>query len=176
VPDSNSSEPGVRTKEELLEVLTFLFLIVPSMALSFYAIRQGIIGFVLTAVATILRDLALVSLILYFLWRNREDVSRIGWTLRGAGREAAIGLGLSVALFYVAGIVELAFRRAGLSAPATPTPAFLSVRGGPEVVLAFRGRGDDLPRVSHPSFPKRHREHTGGPFAVRRNFRAWARL
>ncbi len=134
-PESNSSEAS-GTKGQLLEVLTFLFLIVPSMALSFYAVRQGRISFVLTAVATILRDLALVSLILYFLWRNRERVARIGWTARGAGREAALGLALSVILFYAAGIVELAFRRAGLSAPSTPTPGFLTVRGGLETALA----------------------------------------
>lgn len=47
-------------------MLVFLFLIVPSMLLSFFAVRQGNLGFVLTA------------LIAFFLWHNREPVSRIG--------------------------------------------------------------------------------------------------
>jgi hypothetical protein len=57
-------------KEQCVELLVFLFLIVPSMVLSFFAVKQGSLGFVLVAVATICRDLGLVSLILFFMWRN----------------------------------------------------------------------------------------------------------
>jgi hypothetical protein len=46
-------------KEVALEVLVFLFLIVPSMALSFFVTRQGKVNFVFVSVSTILRDLAL---------------------------------------------------------------------------------------------------------------------
>jgi hypothetical protein len=73
----NSQRPD--RKEQVLEISAFLFLIVPSMALSFFAIKQGRLSFSLSAVATILRDLSLVSLILFFLWRNREPVRLIGW-------------------------------------------------------------------------------------------------
>ena len=55
-----------RWPEPLVEVSVFLFLIVPSMVLSFFAVKQGTLSFVLVAFATILRDLALVSLILFF--------------------------------------------------------------------------------------------------------------
>ena len=65
-------------KEQFLELSAFLFLIVPSMALSFFAIKQGSLSFSLSAVATIFRDLSLVSLILFFLWRNRESLRTIG--------------------------------------------------------------------------------------------------
>ena len=75
---SNSSKPSspgekyrpVGQKEQFWEVLVFLFLIVPSMALSFFVLRQGTLGFVFTAFVVMLRDLAMVSLILFFLWRN----------------------------------------------------------------------------------------------------------
>lgn len=39
-------------------------------------------SFVVTAVAIILRDLALVSLTLLFLWRNGGPVKLVGWTFR----------------------------------------------------------------------------------------------
>lgn len=52
-------------KEQAAEVSVFLFLIIPSMALSFLAIKQGSMNFVLVAISVILRDLALVSLILF---------------------------------------------------------------------------------------------------------------
>ena len=57
-------------KVEIFEVSVFLFLIVPSMLLSFFAVRPGSLSFMLVASGTILRDLALVSLILFFLWRK----------------------------------------------------------------------------------------------------------
>ena len=52
-------------KEAILEVLVFLFLIVPSMVLSFFVTRQGKLNFVFVSISTILRDLALVCLILF---------------------------------------------------------------------------------------------------------------
>jgi len=71
--DSNERDPvweynlGSDKKARLYEVSVFLFLIVPSMALSFFAVKQGDLSFELVAWATILRDAALVCLILYFL-------------------------------------------------------------------------------------------------------------
>lgn len=84
----------------------FLFLIVPSMAISFFAIKRGSVGFVLAANATILRDLALVALIVFFLWRNNEPLEQIGWKRRGAGKEIAVGVALFVPVFLGAGLIE----------------------------------------------------------------------
>jgi membrane protease YdiL (CAAX protease family) len=124
-------------KHQLFELLVFLFLIVPSMALSFYAIKQGSLSFVLTANATILRDLALVALIVFFLWRNGEPLRQIGWTLRGAGKEMAIGAALFIPVFLGAGVVERIAHQAGLSTPSTPLPSFLKAAGWQEFVLAI---------------------------------------
>src|SRR5574341_829561 len=88
--DSGSLPPSSR--EQMLEVLVFLLLIVPSMILSFFAVRQGSLGFSLTAVATILRDLALVSLILFFLWRNGEPLRCIGWTVQRYWKDIGLGI------------------------------------------------------------------------------------
>lgn len=124
--------------EQFLEISVFLFLIVPSMALSFFASDQeGSLSFSLSAVATILRDLALVSLILFFLWRNREPVLSLGWDLRNFWKEFLLGVILFFPFFYISGRLENALHAAGLSLPSTPAPAFLSPRGPVEILLAI---------------------------------------
>jgi CAAX protease family protein len=123
-------------KEQAVEVAVFLFLIVPSMVLSLFAVRQGGLSFVLAAVATIFRDLGLVSLILFFLRRNGENVERVGWSLRRAGREAALGVALFVPFVFGATLLERGLLRVGLSRPATPLPSFLQARSAAELLLA----------------------------------------
>jgi membrane protease YdiL (CAAX protease family) len=123
-------------KKQAIEVAVFLFLIVPSMVLSLFVVRRGNLSFVFTAVATIFRDLALVSLILFFLWRNGENVDRIGWSFRRAGREMALGAALFIPFVFGAALLERGLLRLGLSRPATPTPSFLAASGGAEFLLA----------------------------------------
>jgi hypothetical protein len=131
-----AAEAPPRVKEQAIEVAIFLFLIVPSMILSLFVARQGNLSFVVLAVATIFRDLGLVSLILFFLWRNGENVERIGWNLRRAGREVALGAALFVSFAVGAALLERGLLRAGLSRPATPLPSFLEARGDAEFLLA----------------------------------------
>jgi uncharacterized protein len=123
-------------KIQAWEVAVFLLLIVPSMALSLFVIRQGQLSFVLTATAIILRDLGLVGLILFFLWRNGESVSRTGWTWRHPARELILGVLCFVPVFLGAALLERALLRAGLSPPATPLPSFLKEQGPAEALLA----------------------------------------
>jgi membrane protease YdiL (CAAX protease family) len=124
-------------KEQLAEVSVFLFLIVPSMALSFFTIRQGGLNFPFVAISTILRDLALVSLILFFIWRNHEPVTWIGWTLKSSRKEISIGILLFIPFAFGTGLLEKALQAAGLSVPSTPLPSFLAARGIAEFLLAF---------------------------------------
>jgi membrane protease YdiL (CAAX protease family) len=139
-PNENKAETGtsiqVSRREQALEVSVFLFLIVPSMVLSFFAVKQGTLGFALTAVATIMRDLGLLSLILFLIWRNREPIGQIGWTLGNGWRDIPLGIMLSIPVFYGAILLEGALQDLGFSVPATPTPSFLAVKGMAEVVLA----------------------------------------
>jgi hypothetical protein len=119
-------------KEQGLEVAVFLFLIVPSMVLSFFVIRQGSLGFVFTASSVILRDLAMVSLILFFLWRNGEPLERLGWNFKNGWKDVALGIALFLPMFFAAGLLDHALQAAGFSAPATPMPSFLEARGRAE--------------------------------------------
>ena len=123
-------------KEQAVEVAVFLFLIAPFMVLSLFVVRRGNLSFVLAAVATIFRDLGLVSLILFFLWRNGENVERIGWSFRRAGREAALGASLFIPFVFGAPLLDRILLRLGLSRPATPTPSFLAASGAAEFLLA----------------------------------------
>jgi membrane protease YdiL (CAAX protease family) len=123
-------------REQRFEVSVFLFLIVPSMALTFFVVRRGNVSFVIAAVASILRDLGLVSLILFFLWHNDEPLGRIGWTWNRVREDVALGVLLFVPTFFGAGLLENALRVAGFSAPSTPLPSFLTAKGPWEIVLA----------------------------------------
>ena len=130
------SEGESRGTGPRLELSVFLFLIVPSMVLSFFAVKQGSLSFVLVAIATIFRDLALVSLILFFLWRNGEPVGNLGWTFRNIRNEIVLGLGLYVPLFFATGLFENALRAAGFSFPSTPLPSFIMAGGSAQSFLA----------------------------------------
>jgi membrane protease YdiL (CAAX protease family) len=135
---ANVPRPPARPprKEAFLEVSVFLFLIAPSMVLSYFVSRQGTASFVFLAVSTIFRDLSLVSLILFFLWRNGEPVRVIGWRSRHLERNIFLGVLLYFPLVFVIGLAEQLLRAAGLSAPSEPAPALFSVQGRAEVVLA----------------------------------------
>jgi len=138
--DSNGSiqvTTAQSRREQTWEVLVFLSLIMPSMALSFLAIRQGTLGFTVSATAIILRDLSLVALIAFFLWRNGEPASRIGWTMpRKLGTDILLGALLFVFVLVSSSFVELAAKAAGLSSPSTSLPGFLSAKGQGQLVLA----------------------------------------
>jgi membrane protease YdiL (CAAX protease family) len=89
------------------------------------------------AFSTILRDLALVSLVLFFIWRNGEPLQRIGWTSKNLRKEIGLGIGLYVPFFFAAGLFEKALQTAGFSVPSTPLPSFMSARGSIEFLLAL---------------------------------------
>jgi len=128
--------PSIK-KVHLAEVSVFLFLIAPSLVFSFFVVRQGGLGFVLTAFATILRDLGLVCLIVYFVWRNGEPVVDIGWTPQNWFCEVILGMLLFVPFFYGAAAVGNGLRYIGLSSPKTPLPALVPGRSVSQSVLAF---------------------------------------
>jgi len=134
--DSNAISKG-NWKEQLAEVSVFLFLIIPSMALSFFAIKQGSLNFVLVAISVILRDLALVSLILLFIWRNNEPATLIGWTLKNSRKEIFLGIMLFIPFSLATGLLEKGLQAIGLSVPSTPLPSFLAARGMVEFLLAL---------------------------------------
>ena len=121
----------------VLELCVFLFLIVPSMVLSFFAAGAGKISFVLLAISTIFRDLALVSLILFLAWRDKEPVSRLGLSAKNLDSDILLGFVLYIPFLFVIGLVTQLLTAIGLSSSSSePGPSFFHVGGRWEVALA----------------------------------------
>jgi membrane protease YdiL (CAAX protease family) len=136
-PPATSGFQAAGRRGDLVELGVFLFLIVPSTALSFFIpAQQEQLGFALTAVATILRDLALVALILFFLWRAGEAPHALGWTTRHLFREMALGVALFVPLFIGARWLEAMLLQLGLTAPSSPPSSLVPPRGAADLLLA----------------------------------------
>lgn len=131
----NREPPEV--KERIVEVGVFLFLIVPSMLLAYFTNQETTLGFVFVATSTILRDLALVSLILFFLWRDHEPMSDIGWSFQHVWREIGIGIVLFVPTFVFASILQPLLARIGLTSPPSSATSFLQPTNLPQVALAL---------------------------------------
>lgn len=135
-PDAREQSPQLSRREQIIEVLVFLLLIVPSMALSFFAIKQGSVGFTLTAVATILRDAALVSLILFFLWRNGESIKTIGWKPKRWWLDILLGILVFPVMFFGAVWLERLLVLIGFTVPSTPTPSLQPKMDAIHLILA----------------------------------------
>lgn len=124
-------------KEQLFEVSAFLFLILPSLIMSFFIIKQGKMGFVLLSLSVILRDLSLLLLIFFFIWRNAEPLSAIGWTRRYFWREAGAGIWLYIPVIVIATLIESMLVKAGLSGPPSSLPALTEEKGIAQFILGF---------------------------------------
>jgi membrane protease YdiL (CAAX protease family) len=123
LPEGASEHPFTR-KEQLLEVAVFLFLIGPSLVYSFLPSDSGgTVSFDFTAVATILRDLSLLALIFFFLWRNRESIRGIGWTLRHSIRDFLLGVVLFVPVFFGTNLLDSFLTSIGFSSPSSSGPS-----------------------------------------------------
>jgi len=123
-------------KIQAIEVGVFLFLIVPSVGLSFLAVNPESLTFPVLAFASMLKDLALLSLVLYLVWRNGESFSSIGCTRHKARWEIALGIALFLPLIYGIGLLERLLRKAGLSFMQAP-PSYLVPAGTWEIILAL---------------------------------------
>jgi membrane protease YdiL (CAAX protease family) len=130
-------DPPEERRVRGIEFLVFLFLIVPSMLLSFFITRQRELGFPLVATGTILRDLALVALVLFFIWRNRERLASIGVTLKNGWEDVLLGIGLFIPVFFSAGVLQFALKSLGFSSAAMKLPKFLTPHGPFEYALAL---------------------------------------
>jgi membrane protease YdiL (CAAX protease family) len=127
------ARPRVGYLYQLAEVAVFLSLIVPSTILAQFAYQQERATFPLVAWATILRDLALVALIVFFLWRNREGPRAIGWRFRWV--DLLIGIVLFFPVAYFASLLEVALHGEGFTIPTRP-PTFLMPKTTADFVLA----------------------------------------
>jgi membrane protease YdiL (CAAX protease family) len=120
----------------LAEVVVFLFLIVPSVLLSSFALRVVSFTFPVVAISTILQDTALLLLVFFFIWRNDEPFSAVGWALGDGWKEVMWGMGLFVPMVFLIYLLEFLLRSAGLSVPEAP-PSYLTPSGTLEMALAM---------------------------------------
>ncbi len=122
----------------LAELSVFLFLIVPSMALSLFLVQRpsSQTGFTLLAITIMLRDLGLLALVLYFLWRNGESIKRIGWCTASLGRELLLGILLFIPFFYFCGWIESLLVELGVAQTPASAKAFLEPHGVGQIALS----------------------------------------
>jgi membrane protease YdiL (CAAX protease family) len=123
------------TKVKWVELGVFLFLIVPPMLTSLFLTSYGDLRFTPVAVSSILSDLALMSLVFYFLWRNGESLGQIGWKSTNAVRDIGWGVVLYFPILFGIGYLENLLRSAGFSAHKS-LPSFLTAHGPGKIVLA----------------------------------------
>lgn len=128
------SEPPNR-RVQAIELMVFLFLIVPALSTSFLISSQSEMNFMPSAIYAILNDLGLVSLVFYFIWRNSESPRRIGWTADKWSWEVLWGLVLFLPVMLGANLLESSLHTMGFSAP-TRLPSFLAASGHADIVLA----------------------------------------
>ena len=136
-PEENRPPPPFGSREQAIELGVFLFLIAPSLALSFVAGGEARVGFPVLAIATILRDLSLVGLVLFFLWRNGEPPSRIGLRRGRGAREVVIGIWLFPALLAALALLDSLLRLLGVSPPSIPLPELSATRNALHLILAI---------------------------------------
>ncbi len=137
IQDDVAEAPCAPSRKAIaLEVCVFLFLIVPSMVLSFFVGGEDKTGFVLLALSAISRDLALLSLVLFFAWRNHEPVSRLGLTSKDLDRNILLGFALYIPFLFVIGLITRLLTALGLSQSSEPGPSYFRVGGHGELVLA----------------------------------------
>lgn len=123
-------------KARLVEVVVFLFLIVPSMVFSSFTMQRETPTFSYVAIAGILQDLALLSLVLFFVWRNGESPKSIGLTTQSVRREIFMGIGLFFPYFLGIGLTKYSLRSLGLPVPEEP-PSYMVPSGQAEFLLAI---------------------------------------
>ena len=133
---SVSRPPATARRVQAIELFVFLLILLPLMALSAVASRPEGLGFTTVAIAVIAHDLALLSLVLFFVWRNGEGFGVLGWSRAHMARETGIGLALFLPVFFAVAGLERLLRYAGLSAPEA-LPAYLVPAPGMEYLLAL---------------------------------------
>jgi len=100
---------------------------VPSMIISFFTLEGGNPHFPILSCSLIFNDLAYISLIAFFLWRNGEPFTNIGCKFDGMKKEAALGVGLFLPLMVCVWLIEKGFKHLGLSSHMNHLPKFLAL-------------------------------------------------
>ena len=122
-------------KVQLIEVSVFLCLILPAIALSLLDVEQRALTFPIVATVTIVHNLTLLGLVLFFIWRNGESFESLGLTFPNGGREIAIGIGLFFPFVFGISLFETLLHEVGFTLPDAP-PRYLIPSGSAQYLLA----------------------------------------
>ncbi|MGE0079887.1 MAG: lysostaphin resistance A-like protein [Thiohalomonadaceae bacterium] len=121
------------TQRWLAQVLLLLVLVLPSLGLS--PLLADDIGFPVIAASVMVRDLALLGLVAYFVWSEGEGAQAIGWRPAGFDREAALGALLFLPVLTGLALLQWLLGALG-SPPPVPPPAAMIPEGAGQWVLA----------------------------------------
>lgn len=123
-----------RLRRHQLELAVFLLLVVPAIAIAQVAsVSQQ--PFLMTTIATLVHDVALSALVVFFVWSDGEPFSSIGWTRRRVGREAALGASLYLPMLGLVVVLGMLLGELGLVARDAPPPALTPITPA-QIVLA----------------------------------------
>jgi membrane protease YdiL (CAAX protease family) len=129
---------GKLTKRgQVIEILIFISLILPAIILSSFQDSEVEADFIRVSISTIFKDISLVALILFFIWRNKEPVQSIGWSFKNGWIEIGLGLLLFFPMIYAAGFLENILFRRDITSPAAEIPDYLLPVGWGERTLAI---------------------------------------
>jgi len=116
-----------------LELAIFLLLLVPPIIVGWFT-GTATLSFAMSSVATILHDLGLTALAMYFVWTSGQPLSAMGVTRRHVGREIALGAALYVPMLFVLLCVQIVLRAFGVGSISLPEA--MLPRSSSELVLA----------------------------------------
>jgi len=138
-PDRDQLAPtALSAREQTIELLVVLLLIVPGTLLAFLV--RGAAGtpvpFTLQAVATMSRDLALLALVWLLVRRGGQTGLALGWSRERLGTEVGVGVLLFPAMFVVGIVVEQLALALGASGPSAVQPSLVPAPSAGQVVLA----------------------------------------
>lgn len=135
-PDHARGQTRPSWRMQLLEVLLFLVIISPLSAIFVYALIPGQIGFTFVAWSSIVRDLLLLAVVLFFIRRSGQSVRDLGWIRAGLWTEVRVGVLLFPLFFFGTALLQMALRALGLSGLSEP-PGYLMPSGAPQLLLAL---------------------------------------
>ncbi len=124
-------------RSQFFEVVVFILLITPGMALSYFAVKQSGASFIFTAAGTILHNVAFLCLIAFFAWKNGEAPARFGWVSDHAEKEFFLGLLLFFLMTFAGSVAEHMLSAVGIKVPQQALPPFLTPRSHAAYGLAF---------------------------------------
>lgn len=127
------ASPPPESRRIRMEVAVFLLLLFSSIIPGWLA--GGTVPFASLAIAVILHDIALVTLVVFFAWTAGQKVSSLGWSARHPLREIGLGIILYVPLFVLLALLQALLAALGLKSP--ELEGYLVPSSSVEIAFAF---------------------------------------